>query len=439
MSSLASFTRIGANAPRLLALIGAALLSAAGCHSGEEHGPGTACDDSHPCRGGLVCMGTCQVARDAGPDISADRAPDGDGSSVPETMRPEAPDADLAEGGPPFDLPPDDSEAPPDMDVARDVADASDATTISEVEPDQPLDAVPDSIDSGSVLSSPYPPRPCDRTRPFERIRPLDGLQSVPGSHDETAHLTPDELTLYFASNRIDSVGIYTTTRPTRDGTFTKPRLINSLKGALTDQRPSLTADQLTIYFESNRTDYNTEIYRADRVAPGKDWNPPEQVLTISPVGMQIHDGGPSISGDGRVMYFHSTRSGRLDIFRAETVDENGTFGESLPVRGINTADYEEARPVVSSDELTIYYVSNRPDGGARGGWDIWMATRASKDAAFDDVVNVTELNTDGSDSPGWLSADQCDLYFAQNTAQGERLFVASRPLRTGDAGADGP
>jgi Tol biopolymer transport system component len=259
-------------------------------------------------------------------------------------------------------------------------------------------------------------------------------LQSRPGSHDVTPRLSYDELTIYFSTNRDGSYVIYSATRSLRTDPFSMPLPLPNLSGwGGVDQAPTVTADGLTMYFESNRVS-NYALEKSTRHDLASDWPAPTLVDSISTLGMGTGDGGPFISPDGKVMYFHSTRTGVLDIYRAEL---SGTELVRLAlVQGINTTTYEETRPVVSLDELTIFWASSRPDGGASGDWDIWTARRQSKNAPFDSPINVSELNSSGRDDPGWLSADQCDLYFGRGGVNADtRLYVAHRPLRSNSDG----
>src|SRR5205085_1412413 len=76
------------------------------------------------------------------------------------------------------------------------------------------------------------------------------------------------------------------------------------------------------------------------------------------------------------------------------------TFGDwSAPVNvgpPINTIDNDNYA-VLSRDELTMYFTSDRP--GGRGGDDLWFATRESADAPWDEPQNMRALNTTAADS----------------------------------------
>ena len=58
------------------------------------------------------------------------------------------------------------------------------------------------------------------------------------------------------------------------------------------------------------------------------------------------------------------------------------------------------ANPVLSADELTLYY-----SNGA--GTDILASTRPSKAASFSDDVPVAVINTGFSDAPAFLTPDR--------------------------------
>ena len=89
------------------------------------------------------------------------------------------------------------------------------------------------------------------------------------------------------------------------------------------------------------------------------------------------------------------------DIYRAKKT----ATGFATPVSlSINTPD-NEGRPVVSADELTIYFFYDgepRPVG-------IWMATRSSVTDPFGPPIGLTELNNLTSiplpllDLTGWM------------------------------------
>jgi hypothetical protein len=83
--------------------------------------------------------------------------------------------------------------------------------------------------------------------------------------------------------------------------------------------------------------------------------------------------------------------------------------------------------PVISPDELTLYFGSSSADPVARGSSDIWMATRASVDAPFGTPMNIAELNTTDFEYPQWISLDGCRLYFTRSGSSGYLSYMAER------------
>ena len=89
------------------------------------------------------------------------------------------------------------------------------------------------------------------------------------------------------------------------------------------------------------------------------------------------------------------------------------TFGEwSTPVNvgpPLNTADNDNYA-VLSRNELTIYFTSDRP--GGLGVEDLWFATRESVDSLWDDPQNMAAINSSVADSLPFLSPNEHVLYF---------------------------
>jgi Tol biopolymer transport system component len=82
-----------------------------------------------------------------------------------------------------------------------------------------------------------------------------------------------------------------------------------------TDGWPSLSPDDLTIYWESTRVNSLGSIFQASRPAVGAPFGTPMEVPGIS--GSDADGGDPDISPDGLTMLFDSTRGGNYDIYVA--------------------------------------------------------------------------------------------------------------------------
>ncbi len=80
-----------------------------------------------------------------------------------------------------------------------------------------------------------------------------------------------------------------------------------------TDGWPSLSPDDLTIYWESDRVNSLGSIFQATRPAVGAPFGTPMEVPGIS--GINADAGDPDISSDGLTMLFDSTRGGDYDIY----------------------------------------------------------------------------------------------------------------------------
>jgi len=75
----------------------------------------------------------------------------------------------------------------------------------------------------------------------------------------------------------------------------------------------------------------------------------------------------------------------------------------------VNT-DSNDTYAILSRDELTMYFTSDRP--GSLGGDDLWFTTRASVDDPWETPTNLSVLNTSALDSLAVLSSDEHVMFF---------------------------
>lgn len=166
------------------------------------------------------------------------------------------------------------------------------------------------------------------------------------------------------------------------------------------------------------------DIYKANLNEGGTISN----ILLLKEINSKYHDGSVSISQDGSTMYFTSDsfrensfekdkasklKLGRNNIFSAKFV--NGKWDEitSLP---FNSKDYSTGNPSISKDGKTVYFSSNRP--GSIGGVDIWKVA-ISESGSYGTPENLGKnVNTEGNESFPFITSDNV-LYFSSDAKQG--------------------
>jgi Tol biopolymer transport system component len=202
---------------------------------------------------------------------------------------------------------------------------------------------------------------------------------------------------------------------------------LTALNTSANEYDSTITGDGQTLYFGSSRSGV-ARIYVSLWNSGTATFSPPSVLDSVlATVGGEPANPGldtfqPYILPDNSVLYVASSRDGGEDLYRSERGAAG--FAPPIAIAELNTS-FSENYPTVASDELVIYWTSDRSDGGARGGLDIWMATRAAKSEPFANVRNVQELNTTADEAPNWISPDNCRLYLSTSNA----IYVAERSL----------
>lgn len=294
------------------------------------------------------------------------------------------------------------------------------------VQADQPDAAV--AIDSGSNSNV------CAPNGKFGAMVAVPGLSSTM-LDESTPRLTPDELTVYFTGRTLDpaspggvlDANLYTGTRATKNDAFTVSA-ITALDTTSEDQDPTISADGKTLWFSSLRTaKEGYHIYRA-QLGPDGKLGAPTLEAGLDGADKTKDDGQTYVTADGAEMWFTSSRAGTVggnDIWRAPMTGT--TPGTPVAVSELSSAS-NDWLPVVTADRLTVYFSSNRPGStlNAQGvaSYDIWTAHRTKVTDDFPAPTRVTELSTTADDFAGWISADNCRFYMSSIDAQGQHLDV---------------
>jgi hypothetical protein len=256
----------------------------------------------------------------------------------------------------------------------------------------------------------------CTSSMRFGDSVPVYGLNRDPGN-EYRVFLSPDELTAYISHGHPWQVAdIAVAKRASRSEPFGNALALAEINSPSSELSVSLTPDALTLFVESSRSGTG-RIYAATRRTILESFSPP----TAVPLDHgEDAEGDPYVLPDGSALYYG------VAYFAPAT---NAIWRVSLegitPRSPTVIIDDGDVRwPVVSADELVLYYYDTAPSGSGGG---IVMRTRTSIGVPFGEPTELTELNTPDVEWPQWISPDGCRLYFGRGTANGAFLFVAER------------
>lgn len=174
---------------------------------------------------------------------------------------------------------------------------------------------------------------------------------------------------------------------------------------------PTITIDNSIIYFTVNQGgnfDICYSEWKKDAWGPitnmGNEVNDPKQ-----------WDSQPSISSDGKTLYFASFRDSvnrTSDIYVTRKL--NGQWSKAKPLSSVINTNGNEKSPFIHPDKKTLYFSSDSLPG--MGGFDIFVS-RMDDNGKWSKPVNLGyPINTEGDEVGFFVSTDGRTGYFASNT-----------------------
>ena len=211
----------------------------------------------------------------------------------------------------------------------------------------------------------------------------------------------------------------------------------DSVNTVLDEYWPSVTGDgqQLIFTREVKRAagygrDYNRdrqEDFYISRWAADGYWGTARNAG--APLNTAGNEGAQSISSDGRYMFFtacdRNDGQGRCDIYFSSNDGNRWSPGLNLGPP-VNSA-YWESQPSISPNGRMLFFVSNRP--GGMGGMDIWYSTRGSNGKWRKPVNPGKEINTSGDEFSPFIYFNGRTLYFSSNGREsfgGHDIYVST-------------
>ena len=144
------------------------------------------------------------------------------------------------------------------------------------------------------------------------------------------------------------------------------------------------------------------------------------QPTPVTSLNSKFHDGPISITKDGNILYFSSdsfrentfekdkknnSKLGRNNLYKAKKSGDSWIEIKPLP---FNSKNYSLSNPSISRDGKTLYFSSNMP--GSLGGVDVWKVA-VKEDGTYGSPENLgSKVNTEGNESFPFIADDNVTL-----------------------------
>ena len=289
----------------------------------------------------------------------------------------------------------------------------------------------------------------CDLSKPFGAPVPI-GLEITGHAFGiANAAMTPDEKAFIVNRTDVDALhqpGFMTYARPTRTAPFAAPVIQLGLNGKWSPANEGLwvSPDALTAYVASSVAEHSSpfdikRIVRATRPNVSANWvRDPAIVPGLAPDGVSsVKLYTPFVVGGGTTLYYAKNGAS------VGGIPNNDLYRTSLPttapaaITELNTSE-DEGNPVLTADQLTIYWATTRGSTMTGRQHQVYTAHRAVTSDPFADIhavegvksVPKSPLSFPNEVLPIAVSPNHCRLYVLESSQDDDftRIVVASRP-----------
>jgi outer membrane protein OmpA-like peptidoglycan-associated protein len=181
---------------------------------------------------------------------------------------------------------------------------------------------------------------------------------------------------------------------------------------------PVLSADQQMMIFTARigndlKSDENMYVSKKSN----GEWTKPENIQELN---TEYNEGTCTISADGKVLIFTVCEGsakrqvmGSCDLFVSYNV--GGKWQEPQNMGPNVNSRYWDTQPSLSADGRTLYFISERP--GGLGGYDIWRSKRG-EDGNWGRADNLRSVNTRANELAPFIHVNSTTLFFSSDGYQ---------------------
>lgn len=203
------------------------------------------------------------------------------------------------------------------------------------------------------------------------------------------------------------------------------PVNMGAINTELPEYLPCFTADGNTMIYTSQYAGQE-DFFQSEKI--DGEWT--KGINLGEPVNTMDNEGAQTISADGRFLVYTACNRredfGSCDLYFAENINGQWTKPENIGMP-VNSSAWD-SQPSLSADGRTLYFVSSRV--GGQGGKDIWV-TYKMRNGKWMKPRNLGDIiNTKGDETSPFIHADGQTLYFSSNTHIGMGdfdLFMTTR------------
>ena len=248
------------------------------------------------------------------------------------------------------------------------------------------------------------------------------GVTANNSNLDGEPSISADGLSLYFCSIRPGGHGsgdIYVTTRATVSDPWGEPvNLGPAVNSSAWDGEPSISSDGLSLYFGSQRSGGygGADIWVTTRATTSDPWG---EAVNLGPtINTEADDVDECISADGLSLYIDSFREGGhggTDLWVATRETLSDLWQEPVNLGTAVNGLSGDSAPSISADGRVLFFSDFfDPRPGGQGDADLWMTIRATVSDPWGEPVNLgPAVNSSALDAHPDISTDGSTLYFS--------------------------
>ncbi len=238
-----------------------------------------------------------------------------------------------------------------------------------------------------------------------------------PAAKDQDPSLTDDELELFFFSDRGGNEDIWRATRASVDAPWDPPTPVPELNSDKLDQNPAISRDGLRIWFSSSRDPRG--IYFASRPSRDEPFGVPE-LIPIDAGSTDYFVIAPSVDVTELRMAISIGTGATRDLYEIVRPSLTGSWSAPALLSGANGTNAESS-PFLIDDGREFLFISGRSGGG-----DLYWGYRESLSSPALQIEPLTAVNDPVAfESHPHLTSNRARLYFGSTRGGNTDIYVA--------------